>query len=234
MSEPARILGVYIEPAKAFADIVARPQRWFVPMILVILSAMVLIYCFSQRVGWEQMMKKQFETNTQLQNLPADQREQAMERGTKFAGVISYVGAAVGIPVVTLIVAGVMLLVMNSMMGAQVNFVQSLAIVAYSYLTGLVTSALAIVVMYIKNPEDFDLQNPLAFNGGAFLASDAPKWLTALAGSFDLFTFWTMALMATGYAATTRKLKWSKAFTGVAMMWVVWVVVKTGWAAFRG
>ena len=179
-------------------------------------------------------MKKQMETNTQLQNLPPDQKEQAMERGTKFAGVISYVGAAVGIPVVTLIVAGVMLLVMNSMMGAQVNFVQSLAIVAYSYLTGLVTSALAIVVMYIKNPEDFDLQNPLAFNGGAFLASDAPKWLTALAGSFDLFTFWTMALLATGYAATTRKLKWSKAFTGVVMMWVVWVVVKTGWAAFRG
>jgi len=234
MSEPARILGVYFDPVKAFADIVARPQRWFIPLILVIVSAMVLIYCFSQHVGWEQMMKKQMETNTQLQNLPPDQKEQAMERGTKFAGVISYVGAAVGIPIVTLIVAGVLLLVMNSLMGAQVNFVQSLAIVAYSYLTGIVTSALAIVVMYIKSPDDFDIQNPLAFNGGAFLASNAPKWLIALASSFDVFTFWTMALMATGYAATTRKLKWSKAFTGVVMMWLVWVVVKTGWAAFRG
>jgi hypothetical protein len=234
MSEPARIAGVYIEPARAFSDIVARPQRWFIPMILVMVCAMGFIYCYSQRVGWEQMMRKQFETNTQLQNLPKEQRDLAMERGIKFAGIGSYVGVVGGMPIMVLIVAGVLMLVMNSMMGAQVSFVQSLAIVSYSYLTGVVTSILGIIVMYIKSPEDFDLQNPLAFNGAAFLASDAPKWMTALLGSLDVFTFWTMALMATGFAATTRKMKWSKAFTGVVMMWLVWVVVKTGWAAFRG
>lgn len=234
MSEPARIAGVFLEPTKTFADIVARPKTWFIPLILLIVAVEVMMYCYSQRVGFEQMLRKQFETNAQIQNLPPEQRDQAMERAMKFTPVMSYIGPVLGIPIVWLIVAGLMMLVMNSVMGAQVSFLQSLAINAYSNLVGLISAALAIIVMYIKSPEDFDLQNPLAFNAGAFVPSDAPKWLSSLAGSFDVFVFWTMALMAIGYAATSRKLKWSKAFTGVIMMWALWVVIKTGWAAFRG
>jgi membrane protein insertase Oxa1/YidC/SpoIIIJ len=234
MSEPARIGGVFLEPTKAFDDIVARPGRWWVPIILVVLAALAFTYCYSQRVGWSRMMQQQMETNKQLQNLPPEQREQAMERGSKVAGVMAYIGPVVGIPVVAVIVAGVLMLVMTSLMGAQVTFKQSLAIVAYSFLTGLVTTILSIIVMYVKSPEDFDIRNPLAFNGGAFLGTGSPSWLVALASSFDLFSFWTMALMAVGYAATTRKLNWSKAFTGVIIAWLVWVVVKVGWAAMRG
>ncbi len=234
MSEPARIAGVFLEPAKAFDDIVARPQRWWVPIIVVILFALAFTYTYSQRVGWSRMMQQQMETNKQLQNLPPEQKEQAMERGAKIAGVMAYVGPAVGIPLVALIVGGILMLVMTSMMGAQVTFKQSLAIVSYAFLTGLVTTVLSIIVMYVKSPEDFDIQHPLAFNGGAFVPSGSPAWLMALASSIDIFTFWTMALMAVGYAATTRKLKWSKAFTGILMAWAVWVAVKVCWSAFRG
>jgi hypothetical protein len=234
LSEPARIAGVYFEPQKAFADIAARPVRWWVPMLLVILAALAFTYCYGQRIGWERMMRHDLESNTQFQSLPADQREQRIQTSLKLAPIIGYVAPAVGTPIYLLIVAGVMMLVMSSLMGAQLSFKQSLAIVAYSSLTGLVSMILGIVVMYIKSPEDFDIRNPLAFNGGAFISSEAPKWVTALASSFDVFSFWTMALMATGYAATTRKMKWSKAFTGVVMMWLVWVVIKIGWAALRG
>ena len=234
MSEPARIAGVYMEPTKAFADIVAHPQRWWVPVILIVLFSVAFTYSYSQRVGWTRMMQQQMETNSQFQNMTPEQRETAMERGVKFTGVIVYVASVVFVPLMIVIVAAVMMFVMNGLMGTQVSYVQSLAIVAYSFLTGLVTAILSIIVMYIKNPDDFDINNPLAFNGGAFVSSTAPKWLKALASSFDVFSFWTMALMAVGYAATSRKLKWSKAFTGVIMMWAVWVIIKTGFAALRG
>lgn len=234
MSEPARIAGVFLEPSKAFDDIVQRPQRWWIPIILVTLFAMAFTFTYSKRVGWTRMMQQQVETNKQLRDLPPEQKEQAIERGVKFTPIFAYLGPAIGIPLVATIVAGVLMLVMTSMMGAQVTFKQSLAIVAYSYLTGLVTTVLSIIVMYIKSPDDFDIQNPLAFNGGAFLGSDSAAWLKALASSIDVFTFWTMALMAVGYAATTRKMKWSSAFTGVIMAWLVWVVCKVGWAALRG
>ena len=69
-------------------------------------------------------------------------------------------------------------------------------IVGYGFLPTLVSSLLALLVMYLKPPEDFNIQNPLAFNAGAFMSNDNPLWLKSLAGSFDLFSFWIMSLMA--------------------------------------
>ena len=157
-----------------------------------------------------------------------------MEQAVKFAGVSGFVGPAVAVPVVMVITAGVLMLMMNSVMGGQTTYKQSLAVVAYASLTGLVSGVLSIIVLYIKSPDDFDIRNPLAFNGGAFVSADAPKWVTALASSFDLFTFWTIALMAVGYAATTRKLTWGKAFTGIVVMWAVWVLCKVGYYSVMG
>lgn len=231
MSEPARIGGVFFEPGKAFADIVARPRNWWVPIVLVVIAACIFMFLFSQRVGWEHVVRQSVESNSQAQNLPPAQREQQIAMGTKVAGIIGYVGAAVGTPVVALIIAGILMFGLNAMAGAQATFKQSLAIVSYSFLTGLVSMALSIVVLYLKNPEDFDIQNPLAFNLGAFLGADTAKWLKALAQSIDLFTFWTIALMAIGYAATAKKLKFGKAFTSILVLWGVWVVLKVGWAA---
>lgn len=234
MSEPARLAGVYLEPGKAFADIAARPQRWWVPLVIVALVSVTFVYSYSQRVGWEQLIRRDLETSSRGQNMPPEQREQAIVQGAKFAGAFGYVGAAVGAFVSALIMAGILMFVMNSMMGGQVRFAQSRGIVSYSFLVGVVSGILSIIIMYLKSPEDFDLRNPLAFNAGAFLPETAPKWLASLASSLDVFSFWTMALMAVGYAATSRKLTFSKAFTGILMAWGVWVVIKVGWTAMMG
>ncbi len=234
MSEPARIAGVFLEPGKAFADIVAWPSRWWIPVVLMALMGLTFTYCYSQRVGWDRMIRQTMESNERMQSLPADQREQAIERGIKFAGVMGYVGALLGSTVVVLVVAAVLMFVMNAMMGTQASYKQSLSIVSYSFLPGVLAGILSIIVLYLKNPEDFDIRNPLAFNGAALLSSTAPKWQVALATSFDVFSFWMMALMAVGFAATTRKLTWGKAFTGIVVCWLFWVVVKTGWAAMMG
>jgi hypothetical protein len=140
--------------------------------------------------------------------------------------------AVIGTPVFMIIVAAVLMFIFNLIFAAGIPFKRALAAVAYSWMTGLVAIILSIIVMFIKSPEDFDIQNPLAFNLGAFLASDAPKWLKALAGSFDLFTFWTIALLGIGFAAaSTKRMAWSKAVIAVILPWIVWVVVKTGSAA---
>lgn len=43
-----------------------------------------------------------------------------------------------------------------------------------------------------------DLDNPLAANVGAILPDDSAKWLMALGKSIDLFSFWTLILLAIG------------------------------------
>jgi hypothetical protein len=231
MSEPSRLAGVYFDPGKTFADIAARP-RWWVPMVLLTVAALVMMICYSQHVGWEHMLRQQIESSPRTQNMTPEQREAIIQQQVKFVPIFGYIMAVIGTPVFMIIVAAVLMFIFNLIFAAGIPFKRALAAVAYSWMTGLVAIILSIIVMFIKSPEDFDIQNPLAFNLGAFLASDAPKWLKALAGSFDLFTFWTIALLGIGFAAaSTKRMAWSKAVIAVILPWIVWVVVKTGSAA---
>lgn len=231
MSEAARLAGVYFDPGRAFADIAARP-RWWVPMVLMMVAGLVMMSVFSQRVGWEHTVRRQIESNERMQNMPPDQREQAVERGVKMAPAFGYLGVLVFAPIGMLIIALVLMLVFNSVYAAEIPFKRALAVTTYASLPGLIYMALCIVVMFIKSPEDYDIRNPLAFNVGAFLNSESPQWLKALGSSLDLFTFWSIALLATRFAAAAaRKMKWSKAVIGVIVPWLVWVGVKTSSAA---
>jgi hypothetical protein len=96
-------------------------------------------------------------------------------------------------------------------------------------LTGVIAGILAIVVMFLKNPDDFNLLNPLAFNLGAFLEPPPAtgKFLYSLLKSFDLFTFWTIALEAVGISVAAKKISFSKALMLVVVPWLVWTLVSS-------
>ena len=229
----ARVIGEFTSPKETFADIGAKPT-WLVPMLIIIVVQLVYLALVGQHIGWKTVVGQQMEKSSQTQNMSAEQKEQAIEQGAKFGAIIGYVGVAVGVPLATAAMAGILLGSM-SLFGGKFSFMQSFGIVSHAGLIGIVSSVLAMIVMFAKPVEDFDIQNPLAFNLGAFLSADGtPKWLLSLAGSFDLFTFWSIALLATGYAAASGKLKFSKALTAVVLPWAVYVVLKVGWAAIRG
>jgi hypothetical protein len=152
----------------------------------------------------------------------------------KFAPIGAYVVGPIVIVVIALAIAGVLLLVCK-MMGASLGFKQMFAIASYAMLPGLISSILTIIVIFIKNPEDFNLQNPLAFNLGAFLEPppNSSKALYSLATSIDLFSFWTILLLAVGISVAARKFPFSKALVAVVMSWVLLVLVKAGWAGLN-
>jgi hypothetical protein len=237
MGEVGRLTGVFFDPKKAFADIAAKPRNWFVPLLLLIVAALAFTYTYTTRIGWEGYIRKTMENNPRAQNLPADQREAQIQTGAKIAPIFGYGGSIVFIPVAALAIGGVLLLT-SKMMGAggSVNFKQMFTITSYAMLPGLVSSILAIIVMFTKNPEDFNLQNPLIFNLGALMEPppNSGKFLYSLATSIDLFSFWTILLLATGISAAARKLPFSKAIMAVVLPWAIYVVIKSAWAGAFG
>ncbi len=233
-SEFARLTGVLVDPKPAFGDIAAHP-RWWPPVVVVIAVSLVFLYAFSQRVGWEQFMRQTIESNSRTQNLPAEQRERLIEQQTAVASKLGYVGAIVGTPIYLLAAAGVLLFIFRLILGAQLTFRQVFAVTAYSALTGVVASLLALLVMFLKPAEDFNLQNPLAFNVGAYLDPQTTgKFAHSLATSVDAFSIWTILLLATGLAVAAPKLTWSKALVGVAVPWLVLILVKGVWVGMFG
>ena len=234
LGEVGRITGVFLDPKKAFADIAARPS-WIVPVVLLILAYLAFMYCFTTHVGWEHSMRQAMESNSRMQQMDPQQRENAIQMQLKFAPIGAYVVGPIVIVVIALATAGVLLLVCK-MMGASLGFKQMFGISAYAMLPGLISSILAIIVIFIKNPEDFNLQNPLAFNLGAFLEPppNSSKALYSLATSIDLFSFWTILLLALGISVAAKKFPFSKALVAVVVPWVLVVLIKAGWASLFG
>ena len=151
----------------------------------------------------------------------------------KYAPISGYVGVLLGVPLGTLLWAAVLLGIAKGMMSAQVRLKQVFAIICYSGMPGLIMVLLAIAVMFLKPPEDFNLQNPLVFNPGAFLdPTTTSKFLYSVASSLDLFRLWQLVLIGIGLkAAGGKQLSLGGAMTAVFLPWAIWIL---GAAAIAG
>jgi len=229
MSEPARLAGVFFSPGEAFADIARRP-RWWIPVILSAILSTIYLNAFTQRVGWESVIRPAIEKSQNTQNMPVQQREQLI-RTT--AGLYKYLGyGSILISLLSVfIIAVILMFLFDTMMSAGVGLKRMMAIVAYAFLPMMIYTALSMVVLYLKDPDEFNLQNPLMFNVGAYLSTDAPAALRSVGSSIDLFSLWVIVLLAIGVSAAAHKISFGKALAGVALPWALYVCVKVAAAA---
>lgn len=235
MGEAGRITGVLFDPKKAFADIAAKPT-WILPVVLSIVIGLAFVYIFTSRVGWDRYFHTLAETNTRMQQMDAQQRETQIEMQVKFGPIFGYVFGVIG-PALMALIVGAVILLMAKIGGASLKFKQTFAIAAWASLPRVISGILALVVMFTKNPEDFNLQNPLPFfNAGGFLEPppNSGKFIYTLATSFDLFTIWVILLLAVGISAGARKMPFSKAVLLVVVPWLIWVLVSSGFAGMMG
>lgn len=235
MGEFSRIAGVFFEPSRTFADIARRPS-WILPLALMILASIGVTAYYGQHVGWERLIRHQIETSSRGQQLSPEQREQAIATQARLAPLFGYVGTLIAIPLYCLLAAGVFTGLVAGVMSAPVRFKQVFGVVTYASLPNVLAALLTIVVMMLKNPDDFDLQNPLMFNAGALMDPEhSSKFLHSMATSIDLFSFWVMLLMATGLkSAAGKKLSFGGALFVVMLPWAVYVLAKSALAGLFG
>ncbi len=231
MGELGRLGGVLFDPKLAFADIAARPVRWWVPLLLLSVITIGFVLLFSQRVGWERFFRQQFQQNPRTREMPAEQREQIMRQQVAVTKWVAPIIVPIQFGVLTLVVAGAFLFVFNIVAGNQLTFRQVFAVTSYSWLPYAVAILLGTGLMYVQSPEEFDLQNPVFSNLGVFFDPVESPVLFALTKSIDVFVIWGLLLLATGFSAAGRRLSWGKAFTWVVITWVLFVAGRVGWAA---
>jgi Yip1 domain len=228
-NELERLTGVFFSPHKVFPDIARRP-RWWIPVLILGVLSMIFVQAYSQRVGWERLIRQQLDRSSQTANLSAEQRERAITVGVGVAKVVGY-AAVVGTLFSVVVIAAVLFFLINTLMGANIRFGGMMGIVSYAFLPRVLSAVLSIVVMYQKPPDDFDIRNPLAFNAGVFVASDAAQWVKSLAQQLDLFSFWVIALMAIGISSAAPKISFAKALFAVIFPWALYVALVTAYAA---
>jgi Yip1 domain len=226
-----RVFGTLFSPKATFESIARRPS-WFLPVVLISLIALGVVGLFTHRGGWPSFFQRQNENSSQFQQASAEQQQRTLDAQLKYAPPVALIEGAIGPGLVVVILAAIFLGVFNLAVGTKINFAISMGIVSHAFMTGLISGVLGILVIALKDPSTVDLQNLIASNLGAFLSSGSPKWMVALLGSLDVFSFWTMILMAIGYsAAAPKKLSFGKAFICILIPWALYVMVKVGIAA---
>jgi Yip1 domain len=225
-----RIVGVFFSPKATFEDIAKKPG-WVAPVLLTTVLSIISVIALNQRINWRDYIIQQMEKSPRAAQLSAEQKQQQADTGAKFTVGIVYVSGVLVPVCFALFVGLVMWGAYNLLVGAGATFSQAFSIVAHAGLVGIVSTPLFLLVLFLKPPGTIDPENPLATNLATLLSEDAAKWLVALCKSIDVFTFWTLILIAIGFAAVSpKKLKGAKSFTIVFSVWAVYVVLKVGWA----
>jgi hypothetical protein len=223
-----RLIGVFFSPGKTFADIAQRPS-WIAPVVLMSIIGLLVGFVMNQKVDWRQVASKRIEESSRGSQLSADQKEQQLAISAKISPPIAYCFGLFGPILLTLIVGAVMLGAFNLLGGAGTNFKTSMGIVSHAYVVTILSSLLFILILYLKPADTIDLDNPVATNIGAFLPDGTAKWLDKLASAIDIFSFWVIALLGIGFAATNRKkLSTGSAIGIVLVVWGVYEVVRVG------
>ena len=225
-----RIFGVLFSPGATFADIVQRPS-WVVPSVVLVVLSLVASVLFVQRVDWHDAIRQQIENSSRASQLSPEQKDQQVEMGAKFAPVFGYVGGLIGPVVALLIVCLVMWGAYSILGGITPGFEKSFAITAHAFMTSIVSTPVFLLIVFLRPKGTIDIDNPVATNLAAFLPEGTSKVLLALGKSLDIFTIWTLILLAIGFAAVNPRKLGVGSSVGVAFgVFAAFVMCRVGWA----
>ena len=228
-SFPERLMGIFISPVETLADVARKPD-FVAPLILGVLGAIAVTETMLWKIGMERIIRTSIEQSGRASSMSPEQMDQAVHQGARIGGILAHLGGIVVPPIALLIIAGLGLLIVNLIFGAQTKFKKVFSLICYANLVSLLGSLMAVAVILFGDPDHFNAQNPVPSNVGFFLnPREVSKPLYSLASSADIFTIWLLILIAVGLAeGTGRKVKPLTIFLVYAGFWVVWILVKMG------
>ena len=206
-----RIIGVLFSPKNTFEDIARKPS-WVAPLVLLTLIGLSMNLLLAKKADWRSFSEEQLMSTSRGQQIPADQRDLAIERQAKGSQFCCYIRGVLGTPCLALFLALIYWGAYALIGGARLTFGKSLAVIAFTMVPGGIRELLGILILILKDPST--LGNPYNFvgsNPGAYMSMSDAKWLSALASSFDVFIIWSVVLTAIGFhCMDPKKLPMSK------------------------
>lgn len=232
LSQVTRVIDTFVSPSKTFTDILRSANCWL-PIVLMILFTVGWAYSIDKTVGFaaasEIQMSKNPKQEEAIQQQPPDQRARTMALTTTITKGSTY-GSAVFVLIFMLIETLLFWASFNFGLGATTKFTQVFAVVAFAGLPRYLIWILSSILLFAGVGRDnFDLRNPVGTNLGFYL-TDFPKWMQSAGQFFDLFGFWSLALLVIGMAIISGK-KMSQSATVIIGWWVLILLIVTGASA---
>lgn len=225
------LVDVYFSPREAFTRIVRKPA-FVLPLVAYIVLVLAFTGIWMSKVDPAEFSKMQLEESGYWERIPAEQRETIVEQSAGRMRIFGWIGPVVFVPLMLVVTAAALMFVFRFFYASEATFKQAMAITSWVFFAvGLVTTPLLLLVLQLKGDWNVDPNSAIQANLGLLLdKSEAAKPLWALATSLDVFSLWMVFLLAAGFGVASRKTTGS-AIWGVAIPWILIVLVKVGWAA---
>ena len=232
LTEVQRVVDTFVAPSKTFADI-RRNRSWWLPYLLLVAFGVLFSVTLAHKLGPSGIADSALRANAkkydQFKQLPADQ--QAAQRSI-IGKITTY--SLYAYPVIQIAVLAFTALLLwagfNFILGGTSTYPQMFAVSMFASLPSVLRAILGIITLFAGDNDTFNLQDPVGTNPGYYLSADAAPWLHSLLGSFDLLTLWPLFLMALGGAIVAR-VKPANGYVLIFGVWLVFVLIKTGFAA---
>lgn len=238
MSEASTLGNIFISPGETFEDLRRKP-RFILAILTMIIVVTAYQFLFVQKMGEDRMksfMVEQMEKNPQMQSMPPEQKERAIEMNQKIAGFQRYL-----IPVFFLIafaIGGLIYWLAGKVMGGSGNYWHGLSTWVYSSLPPLLIAMLAnILILFLKSADEIDIASSqrdlIHANPSFFIDGKTSPVLATLLGTIDFFQIWGWILAAIGLQKV-MKLSQSSAWAIVLILALVSLAIRIVTALFTG
>ena len=225
----ARIVGVVFSPEETYRSIVAHPRVLGVLAVSTIVMSALWFVFLSTDVGMNAVLDQQMQIMDTLRiDLPDEVYDQ-IEARAPMARFWTPGGFLVTVPLISTVVAGIMLLIFNVVLGGDATFKQAFAVVAHTEILIVLQQLFILPLNYVR--ETMASATTLA----VFLPMlDASGFFARFLGWIDLFRIWYLVSLAIGAAVLYKRKSGPIAWTLLGLYVLFALVVAAALTAFAG
>ncbi len=207
------IFRIFYDPVKVFRkrEMGEGINPWIIFAGIILVSVIIYFLSFQHQFPYimEQISEK-------LQNLPEEQRQQALQRITKSRMLISGLITVMFMVPLKLLFQSLIFQQAFSIWGNIRSFADSLYVVVYANIISIASQILKLVIEYATGKPfvSFDL---------SILVGNSQTVIYKVLSNVDIFTIWSLSVMAIGFSEIARVNR-TRSFTVVFGLWIVYLV----------
>lgn len=220
-----RIINVFFSPSKTFRSLEVKPD-WLTPLIVSLLLMGTAMFLLNDIIQQEQIAAARTSI-MKSDRIPDNQKEQVIEQQAVMMKKFWIFGVVIGVIMLigAYFLGGLAVwLGGNMVLGKGPGYITALSVFGYASLVDIIASVVKMPLMVMNETMRVD-------SGLGILVSreETRSVLYTFLSSFDLFTFWQLALMIIGFSII-YKASVKKSAIFIIIIWLIWVLIKTGFA----
>lgn len=187
-----RVVETFVAPAPLFRRFRASAP-WVDALVLVLGLSVIVLYLLPADIWVRQAEEAALRGEVELTSPP--------ETIARYGRILAAMGVVMAQGITILLVAGILLLVFTVLLRGTARYQQYLAITAHAFLISAFGTLLTVPLQYLTGDPDARLSP-------ALFLSPADAWLRAFLQTLDLFTLWTLVVVALGASIVNRRPGW--------------------------